>query len=91
MISATAHPHHFSGPAIGKPPSHLPRPSAMASEPQKSKERDGVLSTLDVFIQTLSIAKDTCGILPAQVALGSAIVLLTMIRVHFPYFPETGF
>ena len=49
---------------------------------RQPKGRDGVLSTLDVFIQTLGLAKETCGVLPAQVALGSAVILLTMIRVH---------
>jgi hypothetical protein len=46
------------------------------------KGRDGVLSTLDVFIQVLNIAKDTCG--TAQITFGSASVLLTMIWVHLP-------
>ena len=54
----------------------------MASTPQPPKGRDGVLSTLDVFILGLGLAKDSCGIPPAQIALGSAVVLLTMIRVH---------
>ena len=55
----------------------------MASSLQP-KGRDGVLSTLDVFIQCLNLAKDTCGIPPAQIAFGSASVLLTMIRVCSP-------
>jgi hypothetical protein len=54
----------------------------MASSKQQ-KGRDGVISTLDVFIQVLNLAKDTCGISPAQVAFGTAGVLLTMIRVRF--------
>ena len=54
----------------------------MASS-QQQKGRDGVLTTLDLSIQALNIAKDACGIPPAQVALGSASVLLTMIRVRF--------
>jgi hypothetical protein len=53
----------------------------MASS-QQPKGRDGVLTTLNVCIQTLDIAKDACGIPPAQVALGSASTLLTMIRVR---------
>jgi hypothetical protein len=52
----------------------------MASSQQQTA-RDGVLSTLDVFIQALNFAKDSCGIPPAQIAFGSASVLLTMIRV----------
>ena len=54
----------------------------MASTSQQQKQRDGVLTTLDVFIQGLSIAKDACGIPPAQIAFGSASTLLTMIRVR---------
>ena len=57
----------------------------MASTSQRPKGRDGALSTLDVIIQTLTLAKDTCGIPPAQVAFGSAVVLLAMIRVRLPY------
>jgi hypothetical protein len=57
---------------------------AQTSQPQNG--RDVVLPTLDVFIQALNIAKDACGIPPAQIALGSAGTLLTMIRVRFPSF-----
>ena len=56
----------------------------MASTSQQQKGRDRVLPTLDVFVQVLSIAKDTCGIPPAQIAFGSASVLLSMIRARFP-------
>ena len=49
---------------------------------KRSKGRDAVLSTLDVVIQGLNLAKDACGIPPAQIALGSASVLLTTIRVR---------
>ena len=63
----------------------------MASTPQQPQGRDGVLSTLDVFIQVLNLAKDTCGIPPAQIAFGSATVLLTMIRVYFPLLSEDEF
>jgi hypothetical protein len=59
----------------------------MAS-PQPPKGRDGVLSTLDLLIQALDLAKDACGIPPAQIALGSASVLLTLIRVRSPTLRE---
>ena len=63
----------------------------MASKPQQSKGRDGLLSTLDVLIQALSVAKDACSAIPpAKIAIASASVLLTMIRVCFPY-PATRF
>jgi hypothetical protein len=54
----------------------------MSSTSQRQTGRDRVLPTLDVFIQVLDIAKDTCGIPPAQIAFGSASVLLTTIRVR---------
>jgi hypothetical protein len=59
----------------------------MASS-QQQKRRDGVLTALNILIQTLNIAKDACGIPPAQVALGSASVLLTTIRVGFSLFRQ---
>lgn len=55
----------------------------MASVSQRPKGHDGVLSTLDLFIQVLSLAKDTCGIPPAQAVFASACALLTVIRVRF--------
>ena len=60
----------------------------MASTSKPQKGRDVVLPTLDVFIQALNIAKDACGIPPAQIALGSASTLLTMIRVRSPLLYE---
>ena len=44
--------------------------------------RDGALSALDALILVLNLAKDVCGIPPAQIALGSAAALLAMIRVR---------
>jgi hypothetical protein len=63
----------------------------MASTSQPRKGCEGVLPTLSVSIEALDIAKDTWGFPPAQVALGSAIVPLTMIRVSFPLFCEDEF
>ena len=63
---------------------HLSPTPTMASTPLPQKGRDVVLPTLDVLIQALNIAKDVCGIPPAQIALGSASTLLTMIRVRPP-------
>ena len=63
---------------------------ASTSSFQRPKERDGALSALDVLIQVLSLAKDTCGVPPAQIALGSAVALLTMIRVRIPSLCDDG-
>jgi hypothetical protein len=60
----------------------------MASTSQQQKGRNRVLPTLDVFVQALNIAKDACGIPPAQIALASASTLLTMIRVRSPLLPS---
>jgi hypothetical protein len=63
----------------------------MTSTSQQPIGRDGVPTTSDVFIQGLGLAKDTCGIPPAQIAFGTAYALFTMIRVRFPYSPKTNF
>ena len=45
----------------------------MASMSQRQKGREGILSTLDGVIQILNLAKDTCGIPPAQIASGPPV------------------
>ena len=65
---------------------HLPTTWTMTSTSQRPKGPDVFLPTLDAFIQVLSLAKDTCGIPPAQIAFGSACILLTMIRARPPPF-----
>lgn len=54
----------------------------MASKSQ----RDGVLSKINVAIQFLSDANDACGVASAQMALGSACALLTVVRVRSSWF-----
>ena len=54
----------------------------MAPKIERPKRRAGVLSTLDVVIEALSLPKDACGTVPpAQIALASAVALLDIIRV----------
>jgi len=43
--------------------------------------RDSALSTLNVAIDALNLAKELSGITPANAVFGSVSVLLTMIRV----------
>jgi hypothetical protein len=50
----------------------------------KGHNRD--LLTLNELIQARNLGKDACGVPPAQVAIGSVISLLTMIRASFPLF-----
>jgi len=55
----------------------------MDANPQRPKERDGTLSSLNVTIETLNLAKEISGIEPAKAVFGSVSVLLTMVRVRF--------
>ena len=51
---------------------------------KQQKRQENALSLLDVAIGVLNLAKDVCGIPPAQAVFGSVSILLTMIRVRFP-------
>ena len=62
----------------------------MATTSQRQKGRNNVLSTLDVTIEVLNIAKEISSITPAKAVFGSVGVLLTMIKVRFPP-PATSF
>jgi hypothetical protein len=48
---------------------------------KQPKRRHRTLSTLDVFILALDLAKDACGIPPAKVAFGTTRIILAMIMV----------
>ena len=63
----------------------------MASTSQKQKRRDRTLPALDAVIQVLSLAKDSCGIPPAQAVFGVASAILAMIRVRFTPLYHGGF
>ena len=58
----------------------------MDANSRRPEGLDGVLSTLNVVIEALNLAKEAAGITPAKVVFGSVSVLLTMIRVGFPSF-----
>ena len=62
-----------------------------ASSSKRQKRQENVLSLLDLAIGALNLAKDACGIPPAQVVFGSVSILLTMIRVRFPLFSDDLF
>ena len=53
----------------------------MKADPQEPKEREGFFSTLNGGIEALNLAKEVLSIAPAKAALGSASILLAMIRV----------
>ena len=56
----------------------------MDAKSERPKGRDIVISTLNMTIDALDLAKDISGIDPAKAAFGSVSALLTMIRVRFP-------
>ena len=52
----------------------------------KSKRRDRVLSSLDMAIDGLNLAKELSSITPAKAVFGTVSILLTMIKVRFLLF-----
>ena len=53
----------------------------MEGKSQQPKERDGVISTLNGFIEVLNIAKEMASSTPAKAVFGPAVVILTLVRV----------
>ena len=58
----------------------------MDANSQRPKGRDGALSSLNMAIDALNLAKDIVDVAPAKAAFGSVSALLTMIRVRFCLF-----
>lgn len=56
----------------------------MRPKSQRPKGQDGVLSSLNVAIGAIDLAKGASSTMPAKGAFGSTSVLLTTIRVSFP-------
>jgi len=62
----------------------LPQVSTMEVRPQRPKGRDGALSSLNIAIEAMNLAKEVSSITPAKAVFGSVSILLTMVRVRFP-------
>jgi len=58
-----------------------PRAATMTTESQP-KNREGALSSLNVAIDIVNLAKEVSDITPAKAAFGTVSILLTMIRVR---------
>ena len=57
----------------------------MTDKSQRPKgRRDGVLSTLNLAIDGLNLAKEVVSVAPAKAAFGTVAILLMMIRVSLP-------
>ena len=63
----------------------------MADNSQRPKGRYNALSSLNVAIDGLNLAKEVSSITPAGPVFGSVTVLLTMIRVSFVPFCDGMF
>ena len=55
----------------------------MQSKSQRLKEREGVVSTLNIAIDGLNVAKDALSIPGAKAVLGIVTIILTTIKVSF--------
>jgi len=55
----------------------------MAAKPQRPRERDGTISSLNIAIEAMNLAKEVSSITPAKAVFGSVSILLTMVRVRF--------
>ena len=61
----------------------------MDTKSQRPKGRDSALPSLNLAIEAINLAKEISSITPAKAVFGSVSVLLTMIRVRFPFSHET--
>jgi hypothetical protein len=53
----------------------------MAENSQRPKERDGALSSLNLAIDAVNLAKDIVDIAPAKIVFGFVSFILTRIKV----------
>jgi len=62
----------------------------MEPNTRRQKRREIILSSLDVAIETLNIAKEIASITPAKAVFSSVSVILTMIKVGFAVDPRSA-
>jgi len=58
---------------------------------QRPKERGGTISSLNVAIEAMNLAKEVSSITPAKAVFGTVSALLAMIRVCCILTPATGY
>ena len=58
----------------------------METGPKQPKEREGVVSALNGFIEVFNLAKEITSNTPAKAVFGSVSVLLAMVRVSLSAF-----
>jgi hypothetical protein len=55
----------------------------MEAKSQRPKGRNGALSSLNMAIEAMNLAKEISSVTPAKAVFGSVSALLIMIRVRF--------
>ena len=60
----------------------------MSAKSQQLEGRDGTLSSLNVAIDAMNLAKEVSCITPAKAAFGSVSIILTMIRVRALFYGQ---
>ena len=63
----------------------------MTTESHRPKGRDAILSSLNMAIDALSLAKEISSITPAKAVFGTVTILLTMIKVRSLLFRDEMF
>jgi len=58
----------------------------MEAKSQRPKDREGVISALNVAIEATSLAERVTSFTPAKAAFGTVSVLLTMVKVRLLLF-----
>ena len=56
----------------------------MDTTSERPKGQDGVISSLNLTIEVLGLAKEVASIPPAKIVFGAVSILLVMIRVRLP-------
>ena len=60
----------------------------MDAKSQRPKRQDNTLSLLNAAVEAMNLAKALSSATPAKAVFGSVSILLTMIMVCFPLFPN---
>ena len=63
----------------------------MSTKSQRPNGRDAVLSSLNMAIEALNLAKEVSSITPAKAVFGTVSILLTMIKACFILFCDEVF
>jgi hypothetical protein len=60
---------------------HKPRVSTMNKKPHQLKHQDSTISSLNIAIEFINLAKEASSVTPAKAVFGSVSIILSMIKV----------